>query len=153
MEHPYVDSRGSRGIHAIRVVTKGWPAVIVCSAKNESQYEYWSEVQSRFIVSSPNMVPEKYREGNKLIGMREGMTDALQQKLIISDTQTMVAKECVRYLIQRIKKLCIRKVEEKKNLVWIPFTELLAESLPADKGTDNRLSTETLYLPKDNCHC
>jgi hypothetical protein len=26
-------------------------------------------------------------------------------------------------------------------LVWIPFTELLAESLPADKGTDNRLST------------
>ena len=141
MEHPYVDSRGPMGIHSIRVVTKGWPAVIVCSAKNESQYEYWSEVQSRFIVSSPNMVPEKYHEGNKLIGMREGMTDALQQKLIISDTQTMVAKECVRYLIKRIKTLCIRKIEEKKNLVWIPFTELLAESLPADKGTDNRLST------------
>jgi hypothetical protein len=141
MEHPYVDSRGSMGIHSIRVVTKGWPAVIVCSAKNESQYEYWSEVQSRFIVSSPNMVSEKYREGNKLIGMREGMTDALQQKLIISDTQSLVAKECVKYLITRIKSLCIRKVEEMKNLVWIPFTELLAESLPADKGTDNRLST------------
>ena len=141
MEHPYVDSKGPGGIHAVRVVTKGWPAVIVCSAKNESQYEYWLEVQSRFIVSSPNMVPEKYHEGNKLIGMREGMTDALQQKLIISDTQSLVAKECVRYLINRIKKLCIRKVEEKKNLVWIPFTELLAESLPADKGTDNRLST------------
>ena len=140
MEHPYVDAKGAGGIHAVRVVTKGWPAVIVCSAKNESQYEYWAEVQSRFIVSSPNMVPEKYHEGNKLIGMREGMTDALQQKLIISDTQTMVAKECVRYLIKRIKTLCIRKIEEKKNLVWIPFTELLAESLPADKGTDNRLS-------------
>jgi len=117
------------------------PGGIICSAKNESQYEYWSEVQSRFIVSSPNMVPEKYREGNKLIGIREGMTDALQQKLIISDIQTTVAKECVRYLIKTIKTLCIRKVEEKKNLVWIPFTELLAESLPADKGTDNRLST------------
>ena len=87
------------------------------------------------------MVPEKYREGNRLIGMREGMTDALQQKLIISDTQSLVAKECVGYLIKRIKTLCIRKIEEKKNLVWIPFTELLAESLPADKGTDNRLST------------
>ena len=141
MEHPYVDSKGTGGIHAVRVVTKGWPAVIVCSAKNESQYEYWSEVQSRFIVSSPNMVREKYHEGNKLIGMREGMTDALQQKLIISDAQSLVAKECVKYLINRIKKFCIRKVEEKKNLVWIPFTELLAESLPADKGTDNRLST------------
>ena len=141
MEHPYVDSKGIGGIHAVRVVTKGWPAVIVCSAKNESQYEYWSEVQSRFIVSSPNMVPEKYREGNKLIGMREGMTGALQQKLIISDTQTMVAKECVKYLITRIKSLCVRKVEEKKNLVWIPFTELLSESLLADKGTDNRLAT------------
>jgi hypothetical protein len=141
MEHPYVDTRGSWGIHAIRVVTKGWPAVIACSAKNESQFEYWSEVQSRFIVSSPNMVAEKYREGNKLIGIREGMTDALQQKLIISDTQTLVAKECVRCLINRIKNLCITKVVEKKNLVWIPFTELLAESLPADKGIDNRLST------------
>ena len=104
IEHPYVDAKGAGGIHAVRVVTKGWPAVIVCSAKNESLYEYWSEVQSRFIVSSPNMVSEKYREGNKLIGMREGMTDALQQKLIISDTQTMVAKECVRYLIKRIKR-------------------------------------------------
>ena len=85
--------------------------------------------------------------------MREGMTDALQQKLIISDKQTMVAKECVRYLIMTIKTLCIRKVEEKKNLVWIPFTELLAESLPADKGIDNRLRYETLYFPKDSCHC
>jgi hypothetical protein len=135
MEHPYVDSKGTGGIHAVRVVTKGWPAVIVCSAKNESQYEYWSKVQSRFIVSSPNMVPEKYREGNKLIGMREGMTDALQQKLIISDTQSLVAKECVKYLISMIKGLGIRKVEEKKSLVWIPFTESLAESLPAEKGS------------------
>ncbi|MPZ07308.1 MAG: hypothetical protein GEU26_12985 [Nitrososphaeraceae archaeon] len=122
-------------------MTKGWPAVIVCSAKNESQYDYWSEVQSRFIVSSPNMIPEKYREGNKIIGMREGMTDSLQQKLIISDDETLVAKECVGYLINRIKKMCIRKVEERKNLVWIPYTELLAASLPADRGTDNRMTT------------
>ena len=76
-----------------------------------------------------------------MIGMREGLTDALQQKLIISDTQTMVAKECIKFLMTRIKSFCIRKVDEKKNIVWIPFTELLAESLPADRGTDNRLTT------------
>jgi hypothetical protein len=53
----------------------------------------------------------------------------------------MVTKECIKFLMTRIKSFCIRKVEEKKNIVWIPFTELLAESLPADRGTDNRLTT------------
>jgi hypothetical protein len=139
MEHPYVD-KVDGSIHSIRVVTMGWPAVIMCSAKNESENDYWSEIQSRFIISSPNMIPEKYKAGNILIGMRAGAPHCVWQKEVISDHQVEVARECVKYLFNRIKKLSEDKVEEKRSLTYIPFSDILSKALPSGKGTDNRIN-------------
>jgi hypothetical protein len=39
MEHPFVDKIASGGLEVKRVITRGWPACIFCSAKDESKWE------------------------------------------------------------------------------------------------------------------
>jgi hypothetical protein len=47
-----------------RVITRGFPACIFCSARDESKWDIWPEVESRFMIASPNMVKPKYQAGN-----------------------------------------------------------------------------------------
>jgi hypothetical protein len=137
IEHPYVYDAGN-GLKVYKVVTRGWPACIFCSAKNESDWPVWPEIQSRFLITSPNMVQKKYAEGNKLIAQRMGLPNSLQQDLIISDTKIELAKKCVRYIRAQIRR------NNSKSPVWIPYTNILGELLPALRGTDNRI-TKRLY--------
>lgn len=66
IEHPYVYEVEGMGFKVKKVVTRGWPACIFCSAKNESKWPVWPEIQSRFLITSPNMSSRKYLEGNVL---------------------------------------------------------------------------------------
>ena len=70
-EYPFVDNIG-HGIEVKRVITRGWPACIFCSAKDESKWDIWPEIESRFMISSPNMVKAKFEEGNALIAKEMG---------------------------------------------------------------------------------
>jgi hypothetical protein len=63
IEHPYVYEVQGMGFKVKKVVLRGWPECIYCSAQNESRSALWPEIQSRFLVTSPNMIPEKYQEG------------------------------------------------------------------------------------------
>lgn len=146
IEHPYVDKVDGR-IRGIRVVTRGWPAVIMCSAKDEAEQQYWSEIQSRFDICSPNMVAEKYRQGNDLLASRAGDPYSVQQKEVIDDFRKRVAAECGKYIANRVKRLSHGKYETRKNLTWIPYTKILGKALPAEKGTDNRINSRVFtYL-------
>jgi hypothetical protein len=69
IEHPYVDA----DLKTKNVVTRGWPVCIFCSAKDESKWDIWPEIQSRFLITSPNMSPEKYLESNILTFQRLGL--------------------------------------------------------------------------------
>jgi hypothetical protein len=62
IEHPYVYEVQGTGFKVKKVVTREWPACIFCSAKNESNWPAWPEIQCRFLITSPNMVQEKYLE-------------------------------------------------------------------------------------------
>ena len=62
IEYPFVNKTDKDGHETKNVVVRGWPACIFCSAKDESKWEMWSEVKSRFLTSSPNMIPQKYQE-------------------------------------------------------------------------------------------
>ena len=73
MEHPFVDKVGTGGLEVKRVITRGWPACIFCSAKDESKWEVWPEIESRFMIVSPNMVKPKFQAGNKLIAQKKGL--------------------------------------------------------------------------------
>jgi hypothetical protein len=141
MEHPFVDKIASGGgLEVKRVITRGWPACIFCSAKDESRWEVWPEIESRFMVVSPNMIKPKYLAGNKLIAQKKGLPNCIKQEVIISDQELQVGKQCFNYLKQQIQKI----TTATDSPIWIPYAELLADILPADKGTDNR-TTNRLY--------
>ena len=49
--HDYVDPDkpiGLDGSKVVKVVVRGWPACIFCSAKDESKWSIWPEIQSGF---------------------------------------------------------------------------------------------------------
>ena len=136
IEHPYVFDAGS-GFKVKKVITRGWPACIFCSAKNElSSWPIWPEIQSRFQVVSPNMTQQKYSDGNMLVAQKMGLPSLLQQDLIISNSRIALAKKCVSYILQQIRQRC----SDGTKSVWIPYTEILGQILPAQKGSDNRIT-------------
>lgn len=134
IEHPYAYDVPGTGFKVKKVVTRGWPACIFCSAKNESKWPAWPEIQSRFLVTSPNMVRQKYYDGNVLIAQRMGLPSLLQQDLIVSDSQVELAKKSARYILGQVKRY------GNKSPVWIPYSQILGRVLPSEKGTDNRIT-------------
>jgi hypothetical protein len=142
IEHPYVDA----DLKTKNIVTRGWPVCIFCSAKDESKWDIWPEVQSRFMIVSPNMSKAKYLESNRLTFQKLGLPDFVQQQIIVSDTEVDLARKCILYLKQRISRLCpIRYVQNEYkpyNPVSIPYHEYLAESLPHHKGSAMRTASQ-----------
>jgi hypothetical protein len=134
IEHPFVDKVASGGLEVKRVITRGWPAFIFCSARDESKWELWAEIQSRFIIASPNMVKAKYQAGNRLIAIKKGQPHGVKQRLIISDTETELAKKSFLYLKHQIQQF----TSTTESPVWIPFGRILSDILPSDKSQDNR---------------
>jgi hypothetical protein len=49
-------------------VLRGWPAVILSQAIDDSHYKRYPEIQRRFIITNPKMSTEKYSEAINLIG-------------------------------------------------------------------------------------
>jgi hypothetical protein len=131
IEHPYVFKTENNGQEVKHVVTRGWPACIFCSAKDDSSWSMWPEIQSRFFITSPNMVKKKYLESNKLIAQKKGMPSLVQEQLIVSMEEVENARDCVLLLKKTILK-------NRDNNVWVPFNSMLAEALPAEKGPDVR---------------
>jgi hypothetical protein len=145
IEFPYVDKTEKKGLQPKRVIVRGWPACIFCSARDESNWPVWPEIQSRFLITSPNMNPIKYQESNILIAQRKGLPTLVQQRIIISDEDVELAKKCVVYLKHEINKLSSAS-KAGHNPVWIPFNQVLAEVLPAEKGTDTRTTKRIFSL-------
>jgi hypothetical protein len=156
IEFPYVD-KTDRGMEPKRVIVKGWPACIFCSARDESNWPVWPEIQSRFLITSPNMNSTKYYESNILISQRKGLPSLVQQRIVISDEEIQLAKSCILLLKEEIKKfmtssstitLSMKKSgnNNNNNPVWIPYGQILAEILPSEKGTDTRTTKRIFSL-------
>jgi hypothetical protein len=143
IEHPYVDT----DLRTKNIVTRGWPACIFCSAKDESKWDVWPEIKSRFLIFSPNMSQEKYLESNILTFQKLGLPNFIQQQIIISDRDIELARKCILYLKEQIKTLCpirydaITNEFKPTNPVWIPFQQYLAEALPSNRGPTMRTAS------------
>lgn len=143
IEFPYVDRTDKDGIITKKVVVRGWPACIFCSARDESAWEVWPEIQSRFLITSPNMNKEKYFESNVLIGQKKGLPNLMKQHVIVSDKDLENAKQSVKFLKQQIKDCYTANnssYDMNTNAVWIPYGGILSEVLPSSKGSDNRVT-------------
>jgi len=159
IEHPFVDKTEYLGTQVKRVVTWGWPVCIFCSARDESKWEIWPEIQSRCLITSPNMSIEKYQESNLLTAQTMSLPYDIQQKTIVSNEDIEIAKKCVLYIKHQILKLSRSDdhqeqqynhlnvdFRKKSNPVWIPYGQVLGEVLPAEKCTDMRTQQRLFYL-------
>lgn len=145
IEYPFVDKDPTSNAKARDVVVRGWPACIFCSAKDQSRWEIWPEIKSRILVTSPNMIQQKYRESNELISRTKGLPNLIQQQLIISDREIEIAKSCVIIIKDTINQSKVQSHTGKISL-WIPYYELLRQLLPANKGTDVRFTKRLFAL-------
>lgn len=140
IEHPYVYEVPGFGFTVKNIVTRGWPSCIFASATNESRWSIWPEIQSRFLVISPNMVPEKVHEGNILISQKMSLPDRIQNKIIVSPKEKELAKKCAMYLLQHVKNTMTQDLDKQTNPFWIPYGLILGLALPWERGTDNRIT-------------
>jgi hypothetical protein len=146
IEFPFVNKTDREGHQTKDVVVRGWPSCIFCSARDESKMEIWSEVKSRFLITSPNMVPKKYDESTQLISLNFGWPNSIQQQAIISDIEMDWAKECILLIKQKISELKSKNKDNGKISLWIPYNRLLQKELPSNKGTDVRLQKRIFSL-------
>jgi hypothetical protein len=148
IEFPFVDKTANSNAETKDVVVRGWPACIFCSAKDESKWEIWNEIKSRILVTSPNMVQQKYEESNKLISQSKGLPNIIQQQIIISDDEIETAKSCILLIKEKIKELRLKNNNKNggKISLWIPYFDLLQKILPANKGTDVRFTKKVFSL-------
>jgi hypothetical protein len=147
IEFPFVNQTDREG-HQTKKVVKGWPACIFCSARDESKWEIWPEIKSRCLITSPNMIPQKYQESTKLISLTYGLPNIIQQQKIISNDEMDQTKQCILLLKQKIHELRLANNDNDKNKisVWIPLAELLEKELPSNKGTDVRFQKRVFSL-------
>jgi hypothetical protein len=154
IEHPYVESNTMDGIHVRSIITLGFPTFIFCTAKDESRWEHWDEIVSRSVILSPNMSPKKYREATILNAQSIGLPTAIQESLIISRKEMQLARKCILYLRESINQSATVNANYSENTndikydnpVWIPYAEILGNTLPADKGTEMRINRRLLLL-------
>jgi hypothetical protein len=137
IEFPFVNQTDREGHQTKNVVVRGWPSCIFCSARDESNWPLWPEIKSRFLITSPNMVSQKYQESTKILSSRYGLPNIIQQQTIISDIEVDQAKQCILLIKQKINQLKLKN-NNRKISVWIPYLQLLQKELPANKGTDVR---------------
>ncbi len=138
IEFPFVNKNEKNGFQTKNVVVRGCPACIFCSAKDESKWDVWPEIKSRFLISSPNMIPQKYQESTKLLAQSKGLPNLIRKQIIVSKNKIELAKDCILAVKQNIEKL--RNGNNKKISIWIPFYDLLQQELPSNKGTDVRFT-------------
>ena len=147
IEFPFVNQTDREGHQTKEVVVRGWPSCIFCSAKDESNWPIWPEIKSRFLITSPNMIPKKYKESTKLISTKYGLPNLIQQQSIISYNEMEQANNCILFLKQKINELRSKNEDNGNKIsLWIPYAKLLEKELPSNKGTDVRLQKRIFSL-------
>ncbi len=132
VEYEYVDTHN--GIKTKTNVLRGWPAVILSQAIDDSHYKRYSEIQRRFIITNPKMSAEKYSDAIELIGDKYGLPDFAYQEEVVNDSDKEKTKRTIRDLKDKIS-ACVR-LDPGKNNVIVPFSDAITAALPHEKAAD-----------------
>lgn len=120
----YKTTKGDGSLKVKETIIRGWPATIVCSAKNEAKNEVWPEIETRFFMSSPNNTVSKYKNANKLTSQKMGLPNWSSDIYDNSDDR----KWCGIYVNEIIQQLKSRKD------FWHPLYEILDQFFPSNQG-------------------
>ena len=129
----YKTTKSDGSLSVKDTVIKGWPAVVVCSAKNEAKNEVWEEIATRFFIVSPNTNISKYYEANKLTSQKIGKPSWASS--VYANPRD---KKFCRYYIYRLRDSLVELCKDGENPVFNPFADKLAELFPHNQGVTMR---------------
>src|SRR3990172_143754 len=138
IEFKITDKKNSQ-LRTKNVVIRGWPAVIYCSAKNEEKYEDWDEIESRFLIVTPNTDVSKYKKANRLTAKRLGIPDFAKSLYQNTNEESNAKKN-----ILNIKN--ILRTYTGDNPVYNPFYNQIADLLPNSEGNSMRIADRFLRI-------
>lgn len=143
-EHRFVNRVGGTN-QTFKVVIRGTPAILVCSARDETKNTRWDETFTRFNVISPVSNPKKYREGMELIGKTFGLPRSLYAEVVISPQEQ---NECVS-LIEQL----VQQIQAQNGEIINPFVDELGKQFPQEAGFRWRQYTRFLGFVRMHCLC
>lgn len=120
----YKTTKGDGSLKVKETIIRGWPATIVCSAKNEAKNEVWPEIETRFFMSSPNNAISKYKKANQLTSQKMGLPNWSSDIYDNSDDR----KWCSIYINEIITQLKCHKD------FWHPLYEIIDQFFPSNQG-------------------
>ena len=92
-----------------KVVFRGWPAVIYCSAKDEISQDKTDEINTRFNTISIKGKPEKYRAMLNIQALKAGLISHIYDSTISPIDQKEKIKTHIELVIEEIKKYAKEK--------------------------------------------
>lgn len=125
----YKTTKSDGSLSVKETIIRGWPATIICSAKNEAKNEVWAEVASREIILSPNTDVSKYHAANKLTSQKMGIPSILENN--------NNEKSIIKFYVERLKSSLVKLCADGNPIVN-PFYEMLADSFPHNEGITMR---------------
>jgi len=144
-EHKFVNKSGSGRNQSFTVVFRGTPAILICTARDETVNKRWDETSTRFEKVSPISSNEKYSQGTHLIGKKQGLPTSLYKKFVISDYE----KERKKILVLRLIKL----IKSSDGQVFNSFIDELSELFPHEIGYRWRQYQRFHTLINLHCFC
>lgn len=141
-EHRFVNKINGRN-QSFRVVFRGTPAVLICTAKDETRNERWDETATRFQIVSPSSNLQKYKAGMDIISKSYGLPSDLYEEQVIGKSEKKRISELIKNLIEQIQVF--------NGEVTNPFIDELSRHFPQDSGA--RWRQYKTFLGLVNLHC
>ena len=121
-----------------RILLAGWPTFIFASAKDQDTWAMWPELQSRCVIVSPNMHPDKYLHANELTSQLLGLPSFVLKEMFPPDLEQAAREEVdrIRQVMDRTGFLGSREGSGSKrdNFVINPFAGTLNGLFPHESG-------------------
>jgi hypothetical protein len=133
VEYEFVDTYN--GIRTHGNVLRGFPAVIFTAAKDYTNNPRYPEIQRRFLITNPQMSPEKYHDAIHCITAKYSLPDFVYQQTVVSDEEKEKAKSIVATIQNQIIDTCTSSIKRDHNQVFIPYSKSLESSLPSSDSS------------------
>lgn len=135
------DKNGKGSLITKNTIIRGWPAVIYCSARNEEKFRDWTEIETRFLIASPNTEVAKYKKANMFTAANLSIPRFANALLHADPKAEDNARTCLGLLKSSI--LSLAKIG---NIAYNPFYKTIAEFLPSNEGATMRIAKQFFAL-------
>lgn len=116
-----------------KIVYKGWPAIIYCSAKDEISQDKTDEINTRFNTISIKGSAEKYKKMLNIKTLKANLPKSFYSKKIISDEE----KNRVKLHIELVIDNMLRYTKNKPPIINF-YAEAIADMFKSDAGFRSR---------------